>query len=168
MILHKIMDEQKNTLKVSGILIGELLFLFALSSCIPIMHTRHSAIFKNCTKDTLLIGDSYFDDIDSVVFSISAFCDPQTLSSLDTTTIAIMNGKKINQRYFILPDSVCLSTEEEIFYFYEKDTCFLFLIKSHDVKKYSWDEICSKKLYRKWVVVRDKDGNYDKNIEYLK
>lgn len=37
------------------------------SSCVPfICSSRHRIWFKNCTKNTLFIGLSYYDDIDSV------------------------------------------------------------------------------------------------------
>ncbi|MBO7100328.1 MAG: hypothetical protein J6W21_10735 [Bacteroidaceae bacterium] len=47
---------------------------------------------------------------------------------------------------------------------YKTDTCYFFLIKWSDAKKYSWDEIRDKKMYRTWIVTKDKDGNYDTNI----
>jgi len=34
-------------------------------------------------------------------------------------------------------------------------------------QKYSWDEIREQKLYRRWIVTKDKDGNYDRNIRYV-
>ena len=40
------------------------------------------------------------------------------------------------------------------------------LIKFEDVKRNSWKDICAKKLYHKWMVVRDKNGNLDKDIRY--
>jgi len=41
------------------------------------------------------------------------------------------------------------------------------LIKWSDAKRYSWNEIREQKLYRRWIVARDKDGNYDRNIRYM-
>ena len=46
------------------------------------------------------------------------------------------------------------------------DTCFFFLLKNEDVKNHSWDEIRAKKLYKKWITVRNKEGEFDTNIKY--
>jgi hypothetical protein len=40
------------------------------------------------------------------------------------------------------------------------------LVKWQDAKQYSWDEIRAKKLYRRWVTVKNKDGEFDRNIKY--
>ena len=47
------------------------------------------------------------------------------------------------------------------------ENCYFFLVKWGDAKKYTWDEIRKNKLYRKWVITRDKNGEYDTNIRYL-
>ena len=43
---------------------------------------------------------------------------------------------------------------------------FFFLIRNEDVKNHSWDEIRAKKLYKKWITVRNKEGEFDTNIKY--
>ena len=35
-----------------------------------------------------------------------------------------------------------------------------------DYDCHSWDEIRAKKLYRRWVTVKNKDGDCDRNIRY--
>ena len=103
------------------------MILYLVSSCLPFGYYKRSVEFKNCTGDTLIIGHSYFDAIDSVH---SACC------------------------------------EDSVYLFSRKDTCYFFLIKFEDVKRNSWKDICAKKLYHKWMVVRDKNGNLDKDIRY--
>lgn len=53
-----------------------------------------------------------------------------------------------------------------LFYRNNTDTCFFFLIRNEDVKNHSWDEIRAKKLYKKWITVRNKEGEFDTNIKY--
>ncbi len=93
--------------------------------------------FKNCTSDTLFIGAShYWGWTDCYIHNYEA----------------------------IFPDSFCYIYEHRLFN--NTDTAYFFLIKWSDARKYTWDEIRANKLYRKWVVTRDKDGNYDTNIRY--
>ena len=65
----------------------------------------------------------------------------------------------------VIPDSLCFFADSQLFV--NSDTCYFFLIKWSDAKRCTWDEIREQKRYRTWVVTRDKDGNYDKNIRYL-
>ena len=75
-----------------------------------------------------------------------------------------VNGLYIHNNEAIFPDSTCRT---DYYLLRKTDTAYFFLIKWSDAHRYSWDEIRVNKLYRKWVVTRDKDGNYDKNIRYL-
>ena len=75
------------------------------------------------------------------------------------------NGFYIHNDEAILPDSTCWDYEHCLFN--NTDTSYLFLVKWSDAHRYSWDEIRANKLYRKWVVTRDKNGEHDMNIRYL-
>jgi hypothetical protein len=68
------------------------------------------------------------------------------------------------EREVVLPDSLC-GIEPDIL-FLNSDTCYFFLIKYEDAKNNSWDEIRAKKLYKKWITVRNKEGEFDTNIKY--
>lgn len=41
-----------------------------------------------------------------------------------------------------------------------------FLIKWGNAKRYSWDEICNRKMFNKWIVKRNEEGGFDRNITY--
>ena len=64
----------------------------------------------------------------------------------------------------IYPDSIF--SVNELYLFNNTDTEYFFLIKYNDAKNYSWDEIREKKLYNKWITIKDKDGKFDRNIKY--
>ena len=133
--------------------------------------------FKNCTNDTLFVGASHYDNIDSVDCQLDPHYYIPENSILDTTDVSLWERrtKKTDDYYwdfipckywYIYPDSIC-----SIDYYYlndkdKSDTCYFFLIKWSDAKKYSWDEIRKNKLYRKWVVMRDTNGEFDTNIRY--
>lgn len=51
--------------------------------------------------------------------------------------------------------------------FEKTDTNYFFLIRYSDAKKYSLDEIRDKKLFGKYIVTRDADGKFDRNIRYM-
>ena len=52
--------------KYRNLLGGIAIILSLVSSCIPICDSRTIAIFTNRTNDTLFIGASHYDTIDSV------------------------------------------------------------------------------------------------------
>ena len=154
---------------------GWLLTLILLTSCIPGCDRGTLVIFNNCTKDTLFIGASQYDNIDSVDSQLLPDYNKLANSSLDTTGVSIW--KNIEKNYgkgyihikfwkdsFILPDSMCTIKENHLFY--DNDTCYFFLIKWKDAKNYSWDYIRAKKLYQRWITIKDKDGVFDRNIRY--
>ena len=118
-------------------------------------------LFVNCTNDTLFICPSHCNDIDSIYDR--AFPLYSQSRCMDDCVLLEVNGLYIHNNEAILPDSTCRTN----YYLLRKtDTCYFFLIKWSDAKRYSWDEIRELKLYRKWIVTRDKDGNYDRNIRY--
>ena len=141
-------------------LIGVVLFISCLFlSCVLDMGKR--SFFRNCTNDTLLIAASHYNCIDSVDFVLS----PDYLSAQSGLDILWKDDNLYFESSSVIhPDSTCFIN----YYYlsYKTDTCYFFLIKWRDAKRYSWDEIRANKLYRKWVVTRDKNGNYDKNIRY--
>ena len=61
----------------------------SLSSCIPIIHTRVLAVFKNCTNDTVYIGVSHYDNIDSIEAQLAPCYDIPVNSNLDTAEISL-------------------------------------------------------------------------------
>jgi len=151
-----------------------ILFFYMLTTSTSCVRWR---CFKNCTNDTLYICASHYDNIDSVDCQLDPHYYLPDNSILDTTDVSLWEIKtlKIGDYYcdfvpckdwYIYPDSIC-----SIDYYYlndkdKTDTCYFFLIKWSDAKKYSWDEIREQKLYRKWVVTRDKKGEFDRNIRY--
>ena len=147
-----------------------------LSSCIPVMDYGEAfqVRFKNCTNDTLFIGASHYNDIDSVYYQLNPIADFSV--GINTKNISLWNNlnnknefKKNTlpdyyEREVVLPDSLCGIKPDILFL--NSDTCYFFLIKYEDDKNNSWDEIRAKKLYKKWKVVRKKYGGYDRNIRY--
>ena len=121
--------------------------------------------FKNCTCDTLYIGISHSDNIDSIDWQISPDLFPDYFNN-NVDTIGISLWKGFESACYILPDSSCAINRYYLFFNGETDTCYFFLIKMSDAKKYSWDEIRANELFRKLVVVKGKDGKFDRNIKY--
>lgn len=138
----------------------------SLSSCILIIHTRVLAVFKNCTNDTVYIGASHYDNIDSVDEQVSPHYNIVANSGLDTTDISLWKGMSFHSDSFMYPDSLCSIDADYLFH--NADTCYFFLIKWESAKRFSWDEIRAKKLFRRWIVTRDKEGRFDRNIKYPK
>jgi hypothetical protein len=133
------------------------------SSCIPICDSRTVAIFKNCTNDTLYIGASHFDMIDSVDCQLQPaylVIDSDTFSS----KVTLWNGVDIRGS-IVYPDSSFIIDGNYLFN--NTDTCYFFLIKWENAKGFSWDEIRTKKLFRRWIVTRDKEGRFDRHIRNL-
>lgn len=137
---------------------------YLFSSCIPIIHTRHLAVFKNCTEDTLYIGASHYKYIDCVNYQVWPHYNFATNSRVDTKGIVLWNDTYFRSDCFVYPDSIC--TIEAEYLFQNTDTCYLFLIKWKTAKSFSWDEICTKKLFHRWIVIRNKEGNFERNIKY--
>ena len=151
-----------NINRKSSFLWGVVIFvLFQLSSCDPVT----ALWFKNCTSDTLFIGASHYDDIDSVC---NRLLPPLSAGEVGDTTLLTLWGWTdcyIHNYEAIFPDSFCYIYEHRLFN--NTDTSYLFLVKWSDAHRCSWDEIRANKLYRKWVVTRDKNGEHDMNIRYL-
>ena len=144
-----------------GLLVGTLILPYVMLSCIPIFDSGVSSIFKNCTNDTLFIGASHTDNIDNVDYQLR----PYTNCDIDSVELLLWKGEIVNASNLVCPDSICLINDYYLFPD-DNDTCYFFLVKWRDAKKYSWDEIRAKKLYRRWVTVKNKDGEFDSNIKY--
>lgn len=136
-----------------------------LFSCVLTVDTKVMALFKNCTNDTIYIGASHYADIDSVDEQVQALYAPVGNSDFDTTNIRLWEGIDFHSDGFVLPDSMCAIGADYLFR--QSDTCYLFLIKLADAKKYSLKEIRTNKTYHMWMVTRNKKAINGKNIRYL-
>ena len=149
----------RKTLKI----LGHSLMICLLSSCIPVFDSYELMRFKNCTNDTLYIGASFYDNIDSVFYPLNSECP---LSDNYAENIDSLWNERIFVEDFICPDSMC--TLDAYCGIKNVDTCYFFMVKYSDSKRYSWDEIRAKKLYGKCITTRNKDGEFDRNIRYTK
>ena len=153
-----------------------------LSSCIPVMDSVTLVGLKNCTNDTLVIGESDYDNIDSVWFGsidVDRLSKESLFTSIDSILLDINKDylescefydeenitpeeltEKNKEGMITYPDSLFFVNEYRLF------DRYFFLIKLEDAKNHSWDEIRAKKLYKKWVVDRKINGGYDRNIKY--
>lgn len=137
-----------------------VIFVLCIYSCIPVFDARIEIVFNNVTGDTLFIGASHSNRIDDVGYVVSPHyqsCDSDTIS------IFLWNGLNVSKDW-VFPDSICLI--DQSYLFAKSDTCYFFLIKRENALRYSWDEIRSQKLYRVWKTVKNKEGNFDKDIKY--
>jgi len=157
---------------------------FLLSSCLPVMDSVTLVGFKNCTNDTLIIGESDCNDIDSVWWFGERFERPSKeplLTSIDSILLDVSKNYLESCEFYdeedkaITPTELAEKNREEIIvypdslYFVNEYLLFdkyFFLIKLEDAKNYSLDEIRAKKLYKKWVIERKMFGRYDRNIKY--
>ena len=160
-----------------------------LSSCCPVICEPVTIVrFKNCTNDTLIIGKSDYDNIDSIWFDyihVDRLSKAPLLTSIDSILLDISKkdlesckfydeeykaitptglSEENKKKMIAYPDSFLLV--KDISLFNNTDTKYFFLIKLEDAKNHSWDEIRAKKLYKKWFTVRNKDGEFDTNIKY--
>ena len=130
------------------------------SDSIVMVHLRYD-FFVNCTNDTLFICPSHCNDIDSIYDR--AFPLYSQSRCMDDYVLLEVNGLYIHNNEAIFPDSTCWTNYYKL---RKTDTAYFFLIKWSDARKYTWDEIRKKKLYRKWVATRNKKDEYEKNIRY--
>ncbi|MBO4482762.1 MAG: hypothetical protein J5735_03005 [Prevotella sp.] len=162
-----------------------------LSSCLPVMDSVTLVGFKNCTNDTLIIGESDYDNIDSVWIykRVDKLSKEPLLTSIDSILLDISKNnlefylehcdfydkedeaitptelsEEEKKKMIAYPDSFLLV--KDISLFNNTDTNYFFLIKLEDAKNHSWDEIRAKKLYKKWITVKKENGEFDTNIKY--
>ena len=66
-----------------------IIIIFSFSSCVPILHTKELVVFNNCTTDTVYIGVSYYDYIDSVYEQAYPHYNFTANNRADTTGISL-------------------------------------------------------------------------------
>jgi len=155
-----------NTNRRNISILGAVLVVICLfSSCV--WDYERSEFFVNCTNDTLLIGASQCNNIDGLDCVLTPF---YTVREFNTEEFSLKKSSVpsfcFDERDIIFPDSICSINYYYLFDNNKTDTTYFFLIKWSDARKYTWDEIREQKLYRKWVVTRDKKGEFDRNIRY--
>lgn len=140
--------------------------LIVSTTCEP---WAQNTYFNNCTKDSLFVGASHCNNMDSMDYVLS----PRHLysaSGLDSLEFSLQKSSNssfcFDEGDIIFPDSICFIDINYLFDNNKIDTCYFFLIKWSDAKKYSWDEIRDNKMYHTWIVTRNKKGEYDTNIRY--
>lgn len=158
----------------NSVFLGCLLIILLVGySCIPTFDTYHAETFKNCTRDTIYIGVSHYSCIDSIDNQFYPHYNIQVNGSVDTADVSLWNHKIQTYEYgsvyikpyndcFILPDSLCDIDGDYLFQ--DTDTCYFFLVRLQDTKRYTWDEIRKLRTYRQRVITRGRDGAFDKNI----
>lgn len=139
------------------------------SSCLPVMDSMAVPAvtkFRNCTNDSLLVGVSYKNNIDSVYYQLNPVGDDSVDVGINAKKISLWNRieNKNEGMQVVLPNSLCGIDAKLLFK--DADTCYFFLVKYKDAKNHSWDEIRAKKLYNKWISILNKDGEFDTNIKY--
>ena len=120
-----------------------------LSICYScIMDTKESWFIKNRTKDTLLITLSQVDTLpDWQLWNKDLWKIAQAdRSSREETAFQIATIGNI-----AFPDSFVYVNSDNFLY---QDTCYLFTIEWRIAKRYSMNEIHSKRLYRKQDVTK--------------
>ena len=120
-----------------------------LSICYScIMDTKESWFIKNRTKDTLLITLSQVDTLpDWQLWNKDLWKIVQAdRSSREETAFQIATIGNI-----ALPDSFVYVNSDNFLY---QDTCYLFTIEWRIAKRYSMNEIHSKRLYRRQDVTK--------------
>ena len=144
--------------------ISILVITLMLLSCLPVCK-RTLVLFKNCTKDTLIIGVSNYDNIDSV-HSIMTIDNVPSDNSIDIQGISLWKKceSMINKEAIIYPDSPCVI--DEVCLFQDVDTCYFFLIKIADARKKSLKQILDDNLYNRWYITKKDDYKYDREIKY--
>ena len=171
--------------KKRSLLVCFSVIAFLLSSCLPVMDSVTLVGFKNCTNDTLIIGESDCNDIDSAWWFGERFERPSKeplLTSIDSILLDVSKNYLESCEFYdeedkaITPTELAEKNREEIIVYpdsllfvddYSLFDKYFFLIKLDDAKNHSWDEIRTKKLYKKWFTVKKKDGEFDTNIKYL-
>lgn len=120
-----------------------------LSICYScIMDTKEAWFIKNRTKDTLLITLSQVDTLpDWQLWNEDLWKIAQAdRSSREETAFQIATIGNI-----VLPDSFVYVNSDNFLY---QDTCYLFTIEWRIAKRYSMNEIHSKRLYRRQDVTK--------------
>jgi hypothetical protein len=145
------------------------LILFA--SCLPGWGTMERMRIKNCTTDTILIGASFSNNIDSVYINVYGGRFRFLPCSGDTcdytwTTINEKGMLEIRPHDYIPQDSTADYAESGTLFSHNKEhKAYLFIIKLETARNHTWAEICRDQLYDTLFVTREMldEGN---RIEY--
>lgn len=141
------------------ILVVTLFSVILLSACIPIFCTVYQVRVKNSTRDTLIIGASHYNSIDSV----RVFLD----LGMVTDVIKIKNHRiQYIETYPIPPDSIGGIPKRVLFRQEHHSKGYLFVIRIDDIRKHDWDFICKNKLYKVQIVTEEMARKNDDLIEY--
>ena len=136
-----------------------LLYIVLLSACIPIICTVYPIKVKNSTRDTLIIGVSRYNSIDSVCVFLDL--------GIVTDIIKIKNHRmQYMEAYPIPPDSIGRIPRRVLFWYEPNPKGYLFIIKLDDIRKYTWRQNCMKRLYKMQVVTEEWAKSNDYLIEY--
>ncbi len=113
---------------------------------------------QNCTKDTIVIGVSSCERIDSVYRIMQGSGTVFDIKKFSNDTIRIYEWNQV------FPDSVAEdgSVNCPLFYHNKNNCGYLFIIKWETAKSHTWEEICRRELYDTLVIVTRemvKDGN---------
>ena len=136
-----------------------LLYIQLLSACVPVFCTVYSMKVKNSTRDTLIIGASRYNSIDSV----RVFLDLDMV----TDVIKIKNHRmQYMEAYPIPPDSIGRIPRRVLFWYEPNPKGDLFIIKLDDIRKYTWRHICKKRPYKMQAVTEEWAKSNDYLIEY--
>jgi hypothetical protein len=115
---------------------------------------------KNCTNDTLFVDLTDSDTLtDNFYWGVHPD-DTVGVFQKDTTSVYIRGKKVILYKFHcVLPDSTSWG-----FYPLPKETCYIYIVKKQVITRYTFDEICEKKLYDRKIVT--KKSFHDNVFEY--
>lgn len=136
-----------------------LICLVVFGSCVlDIKHLAYSV--RNCTEDTLLVELTEADCLgESMLWGFYPIDTIEPAHSTDTISVVVHGKRIIYSCYnFALPDTISLAL-----YPFPRGKCYLYAIKWDVAKRYSLDEIRTKKLYDRRIVTKEdfKDHVYE-------
>ncbi len=137
------------------------IILVIAQSCVPMICSKNEVVFRNKTQDTLLIGVSQYDCIDSI--GLYAYPNYVIKDNRDTVIKNLKGDMYLTRRDFIYPDSLCAI--DSSYLVSNHNACYFFLVKLNNAKENSWSELKSRNLYYR-KIVRWKNGKFNKNISY--
>ena len=135
--------------------------MLLLDSCIPGWDTMERMSIKNRTTDTLLIGASFSNNIDSVYINEYGgrlrFLS-RTWAKWDSTWTEI-NDKgmlEIRMNDYIPQDSTAdYAVAGALFSHNKEHKAYFFIIKLETARNHTWAEICRDRLYDTLFVTRE-------------
>ena len=133
--------------------------LMMVSSC----HFYHDVQIRNCTKDTIYIGTSQYDNFDSVsggMLPLYFIRDSCILSE----NVYLWRDWDFREEA-VFPDSLS-SCHDKVLFGCDNDTGYVFIISRQVARKYTLNEIRSNQLYDRITVIRTM-RNEGFRIEYM-